>query len=182
MRDTDNFEVQFMNGNYVRAVETGETAATARTIPIPVLNTDEDVRYEYIPTYWRTEADDASNDAATSATTFTLTTDYQGEPEWEEAFDVSDYIRINTLYDEVDRQAIDRFMLAQEEYDGFVDRNHETHANRVTIDENGNVRINWGMFDPVAPPEEQQSEESQPDFEDEKGGSLDDFLDSFSGD
>ena len=179
MRNTDNFEVRFMNGSYIQAIEVGEDASTARAINTPRVNADDDVRYEYIPNYW--QANVASNSAEASATTFTLTTDWSGETEWEEVHDTAEFARINELYDEVDRWERDRYLLAHDEGVEFVVRPPDAH--RVTVDENGNVRINWEMFEPVMPPsEEHQSEESQPDFEDEKGGSLDDFLDSFSGD
>lgn len=158
----------------------GDAAEAACEISAPVRNASDDVEYEYIPTYWHT--DPGSNMAEANAATFTLTADSGGETGWEEAQVISDYVNVSRIYDEIDRRAIERYELAQDETNGFVSRRRGTRAPSMTIDENGNIRFNWDMLYSDEPDHEERQEELQADFEDEKGGSLDDFLDSFGGD
>lgn len=145
MRNTDDYEVQFMNGSYIRAVRVGDAAEA-------------------------------------NATTFTLTADSGVETGWKEARVMSDYMNVSRIYDEVDRRAIERYEFAQDEINGFVSRRQSRHAPSMTIDENGNIRFNWDMFYSDEPDNEERHKEAQADFEDEKGGFLDDFLNSFNGD
>lgn len=164
MKDTDNFEVQFVNGSYIRAIDRGYATEAACTISEPVRNASDDVRYEYTPTYWHT--DPTSNMTEASAP-------------WAEAQVLSDYVNASRIYDETDRRAIDRYESA---INGFINRRQGPRTPNMTIDENGNIRFNWDMLYSDEPVHEEQQEEAQADFEDEKGGSLDDFLDSFGGD